>query len=163
MNIHNLFEDALHRAAARPALIAGIGKKRRTVTFEELDRYVDGVVATLNERGLRAGDRVLLAVPISIDTYIVMLALLKGGMVIMHIDPAHGLAKVAQILKAWPPAAIVASKPILMSVSCSANCGYSKTLRRWWPFARCDDAVQRPRIACICPRHCAIGRRLGHP
>jgi acyl-CoA synthetase (AMP-forming)/AMP-acid ligase II len=35
-------------------------------------------------------------------------------MVIMHIDPAHGLSKVAQILKAWPPDAIVASKPILM-------------------------------------------------
>ena len=166
MNIHNLFEDALHRAAARPALIAGIGKKRRTVTFEQLDQYVDGVVATLNKRGLRAGDRVLLAVPISIDTYIVMLALLKGGMVIMHIDPAHGLAKVAQVLKAWPPAAIVASKPILMFgllfrpiqelrlgysairlqsllLTCHRHrARFGKTLRRWWPFARCDDAVQ---------------------
>ncbi|MCH8072646.1 MAG: AMP-binding protein, partial [Proteobacteria bacterium] len=114
MNIYDLFEDALHRAAARPALIAGIGKKRRTVTFEELDRYVDGVVATLNQRGLRAGDKVLLAVPVSIDTYVVMLALLKAGMVIMHVDPAHGTSTIAQILKAWPPAAIVASKPILM-------------------------------------------------
>ena len=56
----------------------------------------------------------LLAIPISIDTYVVMLALLKAGMVIMHIDPAHGSSKVAQILKAWPPAAIVASRPILM-------------------------------------------------
>lgn len=114
MNIYNLFEDALQRAATRPALIAGIGKNRRTVTFGELDRHVDNVAATLNARGLCAGDRVLLAVPISIDTYIVMLALLKSGMVIVHIDPAHGLSKVAQILKAWPPAAIIASKPILM-------------------------------------------------
>jgi acyl-CoA synthetase (AMP-forming)/AMP-acid ligase II len=114
MNIYDLFEDALYQAATRPALIAGIGKKRRNVTFEELDRNVDGVVAALNEQGLRAGDRVLLAVPISIDTYVVMLALLKAGMVIMHIDPAHGTSKVAQILKTWPPAAIVASKPILM-------------------------------------------------
>jgi acyl-CoA synthetase (AMP-forming)/AMP-acid ligase II len=114
MNIYNLFEDALQRAAARPALIAGIGKKRHAVTFAELDRNVDGVVATLKQRGLHAGDKVLLAVPISIDTYVVMLALLKAGMVIMHIDPAHGTSKVAQILQAWPPAAIVASKPILM-------------------------------------------------
>jgi acyl-CoA synthetase (AMP-forming)/AMP-acid ligase II len=114
MNIYDLFEDALDQAATRPALIAGIGKKRRSVTFEELDRNVDDVVAALYEQGLRAGDRVLLAVPISIDTYVVMLALLKAGMVIMHIDPAHGTSKVAQILKAWPPAAIIASKPILM-------------------------------------------------
>ena len=114
MNIYDLFEDALQRAAARPALIAGIGKKRHTVTFAELDQRVDGAVVMLKQQGLRAGDKVLLAVPISIDTYIVMLALLKAGMVIMHIDPAHGTSKVAQILKAWPPVAIVASKPILM-------------------------------------------------
>ena len=114
MNIYQLFASALHRAATHSALIAGIGNGRRSVTFAELERKVDGVAAELDARGLRAGDRVLLAVPISIDTYVVMLALLKAGMVIMHIDPAHGASKVAQILKAWPPAAIVASKPILM-------------------------------------------------
>jgi acyl-CoA synthetase (AMP-forming)/AMP-acid ligase II len=32
----------------------------------------------------------------------------------MHIDPAHGSSQVSRILKAWPPAAIVASRPILM-------------------------------------------------
>lgn len=114
MNIYDLFEDALQRAAERPALVEGIGKTRRVVSFAELERQVDRVVTTLNKRGLRAGDKVLLAVPVSIDTYVVMLALLKAGLVIMHIDPAHGISKVAQILKAWPPAAIVASKPILM-------------------------------------------------
>ena len=56
MNIHNLFEDALHRAAARPALIAGIGKKRRTVTFEQLDQYVDGVVADAHDNSAPSDD-----------------------------------------------------------------------------------------------------------
>jgi acyl-CoA synthetase (AMP-forming)/AMP-acid ligase II len=114
MNIYELFSDAARSAAAHPALVAGIGNRRRSVTFEELDRKVDGVVAALRKRGLRAGDKVLLAVPISIDTYIVMLALLKAGMVIMHIDPAHGSSQVSRILKTWPPAAIVASRPILL-------------------------------------------------
>ena len=114
MNIYELFEDALHRAADKPALIAGIGRKRQVVTFADLDRRVDCVVAALQERGLKSGDKVLLAVPVSIDTYVVMLALLKAGMVIMHIDPAHGTSKVAEILNSWPPAAIVASKPILL-------------------------------------------------
>jgi acyl-coenzyme A synthetase/AMP-(fatty) acid ligase len=114
MNIYELFADATQHAAAHPALVAGIGNKRRSMSFEELDRKVGGIVATLRKSGLRAGDKVLLAVPISIDTYVVMLALLKAGMVIMHIDPAHGSSQVSRILKAWPPAAIVASKPILM-------------------------------------------------
>lgn len=114
MNIYDSFEHAVRHAAARPALIAGIGKKRRTVTFSDLGRQVNGVVASLHEEGLHSGDKVLLAVPISIETYVVMLALLKAGMVIMHIDPAHETSKVAQILRSWPPAAIVASRAILM-------------------------------------------------
>ena len=114
MNIYQQFEDSLRCAAALPALISGIGNDRRVVTFAELERKVDGVVTIFRQRGLRAGDTVLLAVPISIDTYIVMLALLKAGMVIMHIDPAHGPSTVARILKNWPPDGIVASRPILM-------------------------------------------------
>ena len=114
MNIYQQFEDSLHCAAALPALISGIGNDRRVVTFEELERKVDGVVTIFRQRGLRTGDKVLLAVPISIDTYIVMLALLKAGMVVMHIDPAHGPSTVARILNKWPPDGIVASKPILM-------------------------------------------------
>jgi acyl-CoA synthetase (AMP-forming)/AMP-acid ligase II len=35
-------------------------------------------------------------------------------MVIMYIDPAHGASRVAQILKRWPPAGIVASRPVLL-------------------------------------------------
>ena len=114
MNIYQQFEDSLTCAAALPALISGIRNDRRVVTFAELERKVDGVVTIFRQRGLRAGDTVLLAVPISIDTYIVMLALLKAGMVIMHIDPAHGPSTVARILKNWPPDGIVASRPILM-------------------------------------------------
>ena len=114
MNIYRLFAEAAQSAAATPALIGGIGKNRHVLTFEELQRSVDGVAATLRRRGLRAGDTVLLAVPISIDTYVVMLALLKAGMVIMHIDPAHGSATVAKILRNRPPDGIVASRAILM-------------------------------------------------
>ncbi len=113
MNVYELFADTLTRRAMHPALIAGVGSKRQQVSFAELDRKVDDVVTTLCEAGLTPGDKVLLAVPISIDTYAVMLALLKAGLVIMYIDPAHGAARTAQILKRWPPQAIVASKPIL--------------------------------------------------
>jgi len=114
MNIYDLFAEANLGAATSPALISGIGKNRHELTFGELEGKVDAVVATLRRQGLRAGDKVLLAVPISIDTYIVMLALLKAGLVIMHIDPAHGISTVAKILRKWSPNGIVASKPILM-------------------------------------------------
>lgn len=113
MNIYRQLADASHRSADKPALIAGIGKNRRVLNFSALDRPVDNVATALCEHGLTAGDRVLLAVPASIETYIVMLALLKSGMVIMYIDPAHGASTVARILRQWPPRAIVANKILL--------------------------------------------------
>jgi acyl-CoA synthetase (AMP-forming)/AMP-acid ligase II len=114
MNIYELFAGTLRKNATHPALVAGVGDRRCAVNFADLDKKIDSVVATLVEGGLRPGDKVLLAVPISIDAYVVMLALLKAGMVIMYIDPAHGASRVSQILKRWPPAGIVASKPILL-------------------------------------------------
>jgi len=114
MNTYAQFEDVLRHAADFPALISGIGKKRNVVTFAELEQKVDAAVTIFRDRGLRAGDKVLLAVPVSTETYVVMLALLKAGMVIMHIDPAHGTSTVAKILRNCPPDGIVASKPILM-------------------------------------------------
>ena len=49
-------------------------------------------------------DRVLLTVPVSVETYVIMLALLKAGQVVMVIDPGHGASKIAAILRSWPPA-----------------------------------------------------------
>lgn len=114
MNAFGLFENSLRQCLLKTALVSGIGAKRRQVSFSELNRQVDSIASQLTENGLRPGDRVLLAVPVSIETYVVMLAVMKAGMVTMFIDPAHSAARVAGILKAWPPAAIVATKAILL-------------------------------------------------
>ena len=110
MNVYELFTGALRSNPCHPALTAGAGRRRRTVTYAELDRRVDAVIASFREHGMRPGERVLLAVPVSIDTFVLMLALLKAGMVVMYIDPGHGPATAARILERWPPAAIVASR-----------------------------------------------------
>lgn len=114
MNVFELFEKSLQRCAGDVALISGIGKKRRVMSFNELDQQIDSIASQLTENGLRPGDRILLAVPISIETYVVMLAVMKAGMVTMFIDPAHSAARVAGILKKWPPAAVVATRAILL-------------------------------------------------
>lgn len=114
MNVYALFADALRSNPGHPALTAGVGRRRRTVTFAALDRRVNAAIANFERHGLCPGDRVLLAVPVSIDTYVLMLALLKAGMVVMYIDPGHGPATAVRILDRWPPAAIVASRSILL-------------------------------------------------
>ena len=114
LNAFELFKKSLRQCAARQALVSGVGNRRRAITFNELDRQVDNVVAQLTANGLCAGDRVLLAVPVSIETYVVMLAVMKAGMVTMFIDPAHSAQSMSRILCSWPPAAVVATKGILL-------------------------------------------------
>jgi acyl-CoA synthetase (AMP-forming)/AMP-acid ligase II len=114
MNVCELFNRSLACHAARVALVEGVGKQRRAVSYAALDRMVNSAAAELRNSGLLAGDRVLLAVPMSIETYAVMLALLRCGMVTMVIDPAHGAANVARILRAWPPSAVVATRSLLL-------------------------------------------------
>lgn len=114
MNVFDLFSQALGMRVKRDALISGVDAGRQAVTFGELDVRINAVVAQLSQRGLRTGDRVLVAVPVSIETYIIMLALLKAGMVIMFIDPAHSASCVAGILRSWPPAAVISTRVLLL-------------------------------------------------
>ena len=114
MNVINLFTDSIERAGQRPALVSGLGQHRRSLSYAELDERVDRAVQLLRHAGLHPGDRVLLAVPVSIETYVCMLAVLKAGLVIMFVDPAHGMQTLTRCLRAYPPAAIVATPPILL-------------------------------------------------
>ena len=114
MNIYELFADVVSEDGDRIALIGGTGRNRRALRFVDLQQRVGAIVGQLQEHGLSPGDRVLLAVPISIETYVLMLALLKAGMPIMVIDPAHSARRVSRILCEWPPAAIIATPAILM-------------------------------------------------
>ena len=110
----DLFSQALKNRGTHNALVSGLGLERQAMSFGNLDVRIDALVAQLDLRGLRAGDRVLVAVPVSIETYIIMLALLKAGMVVMFIDPAHSASCVAKILRSWPPAAVISTRALLM-------------------------------------------------
>ena len=114
MNMFEMFSRSLRLHTDKPAVISGTGAARREVSYRELDRQIDTVCAQLAAAGLDAGDRVLLAVPPSIETYVVMLAMMKSGIVTMVIDPAHGARQVSEILREWPPDAIIASRSVLL-------------------------------------------------
>lgn len=103
----NLAARLAERAAAhpdRPALVAGRGASRRVVRFGELDARVGRVAARLGAKGVRAGERVLIFVPMSIELYVALLAVLRLGAVAVFVD-------------AWADrrrldAAVAAAKPV---------------------------------------------------
>jgi olefin beta-lactone synthetase len=112
MNIFELFTEALHRETHRVAIVCDASRDRREATYSDLDRQIDTVMTQLLRADLQAGGIVLLAVPVSLETYVVMLALLKAGMVVMTIDPAHSAARVAEILREPPPVGIISTRAI---------------------------------------------------
>ncbi len=114
MNVIKLLDQSSDSSANKAALISGIGKSRRQLSFTELASEIDIVARELLSRGLKPGDKVLLAVPISIETYVSMLAILKAGLVVMIVDPAHGVAEVARCLRAYPPAAVVGTRAMIL-------------------------------------------------
>ena len=114
MNVINLLHRSSKTSANKAALISGIGKSRRILSFTELANEIDIVARELLSRGLKPGDKVLLTVPISIETYVSMLAILKTGLVVMIVDIAHGVAEVTRCLRAYSPAAVVGTRAIIL-------------------------------------------------
>ncbi|MDH4108667.1 MAG: AMP-binding protein [Gammaproteobacteria bacterium] len=108
MNIVECLESGLRTCGDHAALIEGMGRKRRVLTYLETQRRIDRGVERLRSAGLAPGSRILLAAPFSADMTVALLAVLKAGMVAMFVDPGHGAAQVARCLRAQPPDAIVA-------------------------------------------------------
>ena len=98
MNAYELFSHSLQCAEDKVALVSGMNKDRTEITYGQLDSHVNRIAKQFLKSGLKAGDRVLLAVPMSVETYAAMLALLKCGMVTMFIEPAHSASQVSRIL-----------------------------------------------------------------
>jgi acyl-CoA synthetase (AMP-forming)/AMP-acid ligase II len=77
------------RAAMHPeraAIVEGTGASARRTTFGELDRRVRALAAGLADRGIGAGDGVLLFVPMSADLYVALLACLHRGATAVFVD-----------------------------------------------------------------------------
>lgn len=83
MNIAQIFEDA---AIKLPERIAIIDKDDKEYTFSELQNLVVHQAKVFSEKGITAGDRVMVFVPMSIELYISVLALFYIGAVAVFLD-----------------------------------------------------------------------------
>ncbi len=91
---HNVL-SVLRRAAARfpdrPALVM----ERGSITFGGLWNRIGRAAAGLRRLGLAAGDRAVVMIPMSIDLYVAMLAILRMGAVAVFVDPWIGRRQIA--------------------------------------------------------------------
>lgn len=88
----------------REALIVAGGGR---LTFGELWARVDRVGTGLGALGLGAGDRALVFIPMSLELYVVLLAVLKVGAVAVFIDPWASKRQIAAFARFAEPRAFV--------------------------------------------------------
>jgi acyl-CoA synthetase (AMP-forming)/AMP-acid ligase II len=91
-NVLSVLRQVAVRVPDRPALAMEDG----SVTFGELWGRIDRAAAGLRRLGLAPGDRAVVMIPMSIDLYVAMLAVLEMGAVAVFVDPWIGRRQIAR-------------------------------------------------------------------
>ncbi|HEY4201634.1 MAG TPA: AMP-binding protein [Devosiaceae bacterium] len=106
MNLIGNFLETARRYGDRLAIIAGNGE---SISFSDLARRSGAFARAWSEAGLQKGDRVLVAMPVSLDLYAAIAGLWRLGAVIVFPEPALGLAGVRHAVNLTQPRALLTS------------------------------------------------------
>lgn len=79
----------------------------QTLNFSKLAMNVNRLANAFHSLGLAKGDRVVVMVPISIELYLVLIALLKMGVIAVFIDPWVGREQMARCCQLTEPKAFI--------------------------------------------------------
>jgi acyl-CoA synthetase (AMP-forming)/AMP-acid ligase II len=90
-NVLDVLRQVARRVPDRPALIMESG----AITFGDLWKRIGRTAAGLRRLGLAPGERAIVMIPMSIDLYVAMLALLEMGAVAVFVDPWIGRRQIA--------------------------------------------------------------------
>jgi olefin beta-lactone synthetase len=97
-NVARLMVELVDRVADKPAFVRldDAGRTDQVITFARLHELVGAAAGGLRERGIGRGSRVVVFVPMSIELYVTLLAVLRLGAVATFIEPWGGRRMVEQ-------------------------------------------------------------------
>lgn len=103
-----LIDQARERGDAM-AIIQPSPRGDHSITFAQLESRSAALAHWLEGKGLKPGDRVLVMIPVSIELYVALPALLRCGLVAEFLDPSAGRDHVRLCCEAAPPDALLGS------------------------------------------------------
>lgn len=106
-NIADALTESARRTPHRAAIITRRGRNRVVVTFADLERRVRAADAFLRGQGLEPGERVVLAVPMSVTLYEVLLGVARAGLVAVVPTPGMGRVQLGAAMAQAEPRALV--------------------------------------------------------
>jgi olefin beta-lactone synthetase len=156
VNLYTGFAAIAARTPEAPALIAPSGGAApTTISFGELDRRAGALATRLASRGLGRGSTVLLMHPVSVELYVLLLAVVRLGAAAMFLDPTAGAEHIARCCARRSPDAYAAGwRGQLLRWRYRALCSIPVTIAIGpWPFAslRADAQETDSRAAPAAP------------
>lgn len=109
MNIASIVQQQAQRHPEALALIDGHHGRERHTTFAELELASARAAALLKQQGLKAGDSVLVFVPVSLELYAALIAIFRLGLTAMFLDPSAGRAHIERCCQLHPPKGFIAT------------------------------------------------------
>jgi olefin beta-lactone synthetase len=109
MNICEIFTRQVVQRPGAAALIEWRKNRPVTLSFLELEKAAARAAAMLKADGLKAGDPVLVFVPMSIDLYVALLAIFRLRLVAVFLDPSAGRKHIERCCEIFPPKALIAT------------------------------------------------------
>lgn len=97
--VPRLFLDAAAASPERVALVHPRGGRYRDVTYGALADRVARLTRGLRQRGVGAGDRVVVLIPMSPELYAVILAIACAGATAVFVEPTSGIAEIARTIR----------------------------------------------------------------
>ncbi len=89
----------------------------RALTYRHLQQRTEETAERLLKSGVKVGDRILLLVPLSIETYVLLLAIFRIGAVAVIADSSFGLKALKSSIAAVKPDAMISSRGIKLIAS----------------------------------------------
>lgn len=152
MNIVELLRKQARERPEAPAIIESRGGRHTSVSFAELDEASARGATLLRDNGLLANDTVLVFLPMSIDLYIVLLALFRRGITAMFLDPSAGGKHLERCCSIRPPQGFIGSaKAHLLRLLCPAI----RRIPHRFAMGRCVPGAVPWRLPEELPRECA--------
>ena len=116
-----LAEPLRYWAKVTPSHPAVVFAGKRTVTYSELDRWVDATAHLFLDSGCRAGDRLGILGQNSIEWCIAALSALRAGLTVVPLNSRLRQSELSYLIDQSDPALIVADADLLETVDAPAG------------------------------------------
>ncbi|MFG1923182.1 amino acid adenylation domain-containing protein [Cryptosporangium sp. NPDC048952] len=95
------------QVAATPDAVALVAEDGSELTYGDFDARVDAFAHRLEEKGVRAGDRVAVVMPRSVDLVVALAGVWRVGAAYVPVDPAYPAERIEHILEDAAPRVVI--------------------------------------------------------